>query len=166
MDNNERIEKKRTELMKSFATMPPEQLKVATDLIEQAAFLAVSLEDLAEIISKEGMTETYVNGQNQHGRKISSNAKMYSALIGKYSTIISKLLKIVPPAPVDKDREKEVQRKIQEAEKDRQDEYAQALHDAFVEACRRGEATYEHYTEFAAEWQVNNPYDKFVSRKG
>ena len=163
MDNNERIEKKRTELMKSFATMPPEQLKVAADLIEQAAFLAVSLEDLAEIISQEGMTETYVNGQNQHGRKISSNAKMYSALIGKYSTIISKLLKIVPPAPVDKEREKEIQRKIKEMESDRENAYLQALHDAFIEACRQGVADHAHYTDFADEWRANNPYDYFVS---
>ena len=97
MDNNERIELKRAELMESFEGMPPEKLKVASDLIGQAAFLAVSLEDLAEVISKEGMTEQYTNGKNQSGRKISSNAKMYSALIGKYNTIVNKLLKIVPP---------------------------------------------------------------------
>lgn len=163
MDNNERIELKRAELMKSFETMPPEQLKVATDLIEQAAFLAVSLEDLAEIISQEGMTETYTNGANQSGRKISSNAKMYSALIGKYSTIITKLLKIVPPVPVDKEREKEIQRKIQEMESDRENAYLQALHDAFIEACRQGVADHAHYTDFADEWRANNPYDYFVS---
>ena len=163
MDNNERIELKRAELMKSFETMPPEQLKVATDLIEQAAFLAVSLEDLAEIISQEGMTETYTNGANQSGRKISSNAKMYSALIGKYSTIITKLLKIVPPVPVDKEREKEIQRKIKEMESDRENAYLQALHDAFIEACRQGVADHAHYTDFADEWRANNPYDYFVS---
>ena len=163
MDNNERIELKRAELMKSFETMPPEQLKVATDLIEQAAFLAVSLEDLAEIISQEGMTETYTNGANQSGRKISSNAKMYSALIGKYSTIITKLLKIVPPVPVDKEREKEIQRKIKEMESDRENAYLQALHDAFIDACRRGDADHAHYTDFADEWRANNPYDYFVS---
>ena len=163
MDNSERIELKRAELMKSFETMPPEQLKVATDLIEQAAFLAVSLEDLAEIISQEGMTETYTNGANQSGRKISSNAKMYSALIGKYSTIITKLLKIVPPVPVDKEREKEIQRKIKEMESDRENAYLQALHDAFIEACRQGVADHAHYTDFADEWRANNPYDYFVN---
>lgn len=96
MDKNERIELKRTELMQSFETLPAEKLKVAEDLIGQAAFMAVELEDLAEIISEEGMVEEYQNGKSQRGRKISSNAKMYSALIGKYNAIITRLLKIVP----------------------------------------------------------------------
>ena len=166
MDNNERVELKRAELMKSFELMPPEKLKVASDLIDQAAFLAVALEDLAEIISKEGMTEEYTNGANQSGRKISSNAKMYSALIGKYSTIVAKLLKIVPPMPVNRDREKELLRKLEEKERRREDAYAQALYDAFIEACRRGEAQHEHYTDFAEEWQANNPYNDFVCQEG
>ena len=97
MDKNERIELKRAELMQSFETLPAEQLKVAQDLIAQAGFMAVELEDLAEIISKEGMTEVYTNGANQSGRKISSNAKMYGVLIGKYNSVIAKLLAIVPP---------------------------------------------------------------------
>ena len=97
MDKNKRIELKRVELMESFENLQPEQLKVATDLISQAAFMAVELEDLAELISKEGMTEIYTNGATQSGRKISSNAKMYSALIGKYNSIVTRLLKIVPP---------------------------------------------------------------------
>lgn len=97
MDKNERIELKRAELMKSFETLPAEQLKVAQDLIAQAGFMAVELEDLAEIISKEGMTEQYTNGANQSGRKISSNAKMYGVLIGKYNSVVAKLLAIVPP---------------------------------------------------------------------
>ena len=96
MDKHERIEKKKAELFQTFEEMPEEQLKVARDLIGQAAYLSIELEDLAEIISKEGMTEEYSNGENQSGRKISSNAKMYNSLIGKYNTIVNSLLKIVP----------------------------------------------------------------------
>lgn len=165
MTNDERIEAKRAELMETFKYMPPEQLKVAADLIGQAAFLAVSLEDLAEVISEEGMTEEYTNGANQSGRKISSNAKMYSSLIGKYNTIVMKLLKIVPPKPVDKNREKEIKRKMEELEKDRQYEYAQVAHDAYIEALRSGEADPAHYTDFMDEWQAAHPYESFISQK-
>lgn len=98
IDKEQRIEQKKAELMETFEELPEEQLKVARDLIGQAAFLAITLQDLAEIISKEGMTEEYTNGANQSGRKVSSNAKMYNSLIGKYNTIIGSLLKIVPPA--------------------------------------------------------------------
>lgn len=162
MTNDERIEAKRTELMETFASMPPEQLKVAADLIGQAAFLAVSLEDLSEVIAKEGMTEEYTNGANQSGRKISSNAKMYSSLIGKYNTIVMKLLKIVPPKPDNKERDKEIARKIEELEKDRQNAYAQMAHDAFLEAKRQGKADAEHYTDFMDQWRADNPYDAFT----
>ena len=99
IDKEKRIEQKKAELMETFEELPEEKLKVARDLIAQAAFLAVSLEDLSSIIGKEGMTEEYRNGKNQSGRKISSNAKMYSSLIGKYNTIVGSLLKIVPPPP-------------------------------------------------------------------
>ena len=111
------------------------------------------------------MTESYTNGANQSGRKISSNAKMYSTLIGKYNSIVAKLLKIVPPKPANRDHAIEIQRKLEKMETDRENAYAQALHDAFLEACRRGEADHEHYTDFADEWQANNPYNDFVSQE-
>lgn len=96
LDKDQRIDQKKSELMETFEELPEEQLKIASDLIAQAAFLAVTLQDLAEIISEEGMTEEYTNGTNQSGRKISSNAKMYNSLIGKYNTIVGSLLKLVP----------------------------------------------------------------------
>ena len=63
--------------------------------------MAVTLEDLAAKIQAEGVTEEYTNGANQSGRKISSNAKAYTSLIGKYTTITSKLLQLVPETPRD-----------------------------------------------------------------
>lgn len=109
MDKNERVEKKKAELMRSFETLQPEKLKVAEDLIGQAAFMSVELEDLSEIISKEGMTETYTNGANQSGRKVSSNAKMYGVMISKYNSIVAQLMKHVP-AHVETEDEKLMQR--------------------------------------------------------
>ena len=97
MENKEqRIAKKRAELMETFEEMPEEELKVASDLISQAAFLGVTLQDLAAAISEEGVVESYSNGGGQSGKKVSSNAKMYSTLLGKYTNIIVRLLKIVP----------------------------------------------------------------------
>lgn len=159
MDKNERIELKRAELMQSFETLQPEQLKVAKDLISQAAFMAVELEDLAEIISSEGMTEEYTNGANQSGRKVSSNAKMYGVLIGKYNSIVSKLLGIVPP-PEPKPKEKttiEIAAEREAAERrgryDRQQQRTRAMDEAFMAAYRGKTATAEEYREFKAEWE-------------
>ena len=123
MKEDERITTKKTELLQIFETLPECKLKVAADLINQAAFVAVTLEDLAEAIQAEGVTEEYTNGSNQAGRKISSNAKMYATLIGKYTSITTKLLALVPEAETmrQKDAEaKELRRQIAELEKEKQ----------------------------------------------
>lgn len=96
MTKDDRIKTKRDDLMRTFSTLSEEELQVASGLIDQAAFLAVTLEDLADVIKAEGVTEEYTNGANQAGRKISSNAKAYTAMVGKYTTITSKLLQMVP----------------------------------------------------------------------
>lgn len=96
MNKAERIEAKRQELEQNFAGLSEKQKNIAADLIEQAAFLGVTLEDLNDDINKNGTTEEYTNGANQSGRKVSSSAKLYSNLIAKYSAIITKLLKIAP----------------------------------------------------------------------
>lgn len=96
MNDDERIEQKSAELFGVFTELSAEQKKIAADLIRQAAFLAVTLENLAEDIKESGPVETYVNGQHQHGRKISSSAKLYSSLVSKYATIVSKLLGLIP----------------------------------------------------------------------
>ena len=96
MEKAERIEAKRAELTALLSGMSENKKKIAADLIKQAAFLGVTLEDLNENINKNGTVEEYTNGANQSGRKVSSDAKLYSNLIAKYSSIITKLLKIVP----------------------------------------------------------------------
>ena len=159
MTKDERIELKRAELMQSFETLQPEQLKVAKDLISQAAFIAVELEDLAEIISREGMTEEYVNGQFQRGRKISSNAKQHAVLVTKYLAITSKLLKLVP-APEKKPKVKTVEEIAAEREAaerrelyDRQQQRTRAMDEAFMAAYKGKTATAAAYREFKAEWE-------------
>lgn len=159
MTKDERIELKRAELMESFERLPAEQLKVARDLISQAAFMAVELEDLAEIISREGMTEEYVNGQFQRGRKISSNAKQHSVMVSKYLAITSKLLKLVPE-PEKKPKVKTVDEIAAEREAaerreryDRQQQRTRAMDEAFMAAYKGKTATAAAYREFKAEWE-------------
>lgn len=94
MEKSERIQKKREELESVFAELSDDQKQIANNLITQASFLSVTLEDLNEKINENGTTEQYTNGKNQSGTKISSDAKLYSNLISKYTAIITKLLKL------------------------------------------------------------------------
>ena len=153
----ERIEAKKAELLKTFEALPEEKLKVARDLIGQAAFLAVTLEDLAEVIGQEGMVEKYVNGQHQHGRKISSNAKVYSSLINKYNTIITGLLKLVPE---NKQRAKDVEaeryareeahrKEVREASERAKSETIRRIADGLAyDALKKGEISQDEFIQF------------------
>lgn len=155
MDTTERVEAKKTELLETFAGLSEKQMKVAADLIGQAAFMAVTLEDLAASISENGTVEEYTNGANQSGRKISSDAKLYASLIAKYTQIVTKLLKIVPKEqkknPLTEARiqekeaaEKEARRKAEEARQRKVDE------EHFFLALQQGLLKQDDYRAFMA----------------
>lgn len=99
MNKEERIAAERERLNKLFADLDANQLQAAAGLISSAAFLAVSLEDLEAEINANGYIDSYTNGSNQAGEKISAAVQAYTALNAKYQSTIQKLLKIVPPAP-------------------------------------------------------------------
>ena len=96
MENDKRVEQKRRELSRVFAGLSDNEKQVAGDLIDNAAFMSVLLEDLAKDIRENGTTEEYSNGATQHGRKISSSVKSYTSLINKYNAVISRLLGLIP----------------------------------------------------------------------
>ena len=153
MKEDKRITAKKEELLQLFGSLPDVKLKVAADLINQAAFCAVTLEDLAATIQAEGVTEEYTNGSNQAGRKISSNAKMYTALVGKYTTITTKLLALVPEAETMREKEREVrelQRHIDKLEKEKQ--FAKRDHDnkarEYLKYVREGKLDDSDYFSF------------------
>ncbi len=153
MEKGERIEAKREELEKLFAGLTENKKKIAGDLISQAAFLGITLEDLAESINKNGTVEEYTNGANQSGRKVSSDAKLYSNLIAKYSAIITKLIKLAP-------EEKGPAQRIENPERNalsniERDNLEREIHNRafseYVKAITSDEITPEDYADFMKE---------------
>jgi len=66
-------------------------------VIKNAAFMAVSLEELQEIINEEGYTVEYQNGANQSGTKQSDAVKTHIAMTKNHAAIIKQLCDLVPP---------------------------------------------------------------------
>ena len=160
METSERIDAKRRELEEVFADLSDEQKKIAGDLIAQAAFLSVTLEDLNEQISAEGCVESYTNGKNQGGRKISSAAKAYTNLIGKYSAITSKLLQLAPAGrgakretPEDKLREYQEKREAEAEEFKKKNLHKEWIYRSkFLPAVAAGEAEADEFEEFYSDF--------------
>jgi len=79
-----------------FDKLPENKKAVVMPLIQNAAFMKVTLEDLQKRINEEGATDAYQNGENQHGYKPSATLTAYNQLIKNYNTVINTLIKHLP----------------------------------------------------------------------
>lgn len=93
-----RIKKEKDRLLDIFQGLDANKLKVCSTLIDRAAFITVSLEDLETELNENGWTETYTNGRNQEGIKKAAAAEAHISLTKNLNAIIKQLLELVPPA--------------------------------------------------------------------
>lgn len=96
---NTAIEKQKAEyrrLKGCLKGLDENKLKIYDKLLKEASFLTVTLEELRQAISKEGVTETYKNGANQYGQKISATVATYDKLLNTYSKVIAQISKGLP----------------------------------------------------------------------
>ena len=93
-----RIKKEKQRLLEIFKDLDANKLKVCGTLIDRAAFITVSLEDLEAELNENGWTETYTNGRNQEGVKKAAAAEAHISLTKNLNAIIKQLLDFVPPA--------------------------------------------------------------------
>ena len=93
-----RVKKEKARLMELFQDLEPNKLQTCLALIDRAAFITVSLEDLEAQLNDIGWTEYYQNGETQSGWKKSAAADVHISLTKNLNTIIKQLLDLVPPA--------------------------------------------------------------------
>jgi hypothetical protein len=70
--------------------------KLVKTLIETAAFLAVSLEDLQNHINYEGVISKYQNGENQWGTKKSPEVEVHLSMTKNLTQIMKQLSDLIP----------------------------------------------------------------------
>jgi hypothetical protein len=93
-----RIAKEKRRLLKIFKDLEANKLSTCRSLIDRAAFITVSLEDLEEQLNATGWVEQYQNGENQSGLKKAAAADVHISLTKNLNAIIKQLLELVPPA--------------------------------------------------------------------
>ena len=71
-------------------------MKTAKELISNAAFQCIILQDLQQEILECGTTEAYQNGANQRGVKRSAAFDCYSTTYKNYLATIKQLVDIAP----------------------------------------------------------------------
>lgn len=100
--NSKELEKikKRKKVLKilkeKFKKIGDNKLKIVEKLIESAAFMAVELEEMENIIAAKGVTEEYQNGENQKGIKKSATVEVYNTMMKNYTSVIKQLCDLLP----------------------------------------------------------------------
>lgn len=79
-----------------FVDIETNKKKTVEKLIEDAAFMAVTLEETRKIIARDGVIELYQNGENQKGIKKSSAVEVYDKMVNTYSRVIKQLCDLIP----------------------------------------------------------------------
>ena len=85
---NAAITKEKQKISKLFAKIDKNKRDVVEKLIENVAFMSITLDDLKEDIKIYGVKETYMNGSNQFGFKESIESKTYNTMLKNYMKAI------------------------------------------------------------------------------
>ena len=91
-----RIKRERERLLEIFSELDEKRRNTAVSLIENTAFMTVTLEDLRKTISENGVVSEYQNGENQFGTKKSPEVEVYNTMIKNFTTIIKTLCDMLP----------------------------------------------------------------------
>jgi len=101
IEKESRISAEIKRLTKLFKNIDKNKLKTVKSLIENVAFMTITLDDLQLVINEKGCVEEYQNGQNQKGYKKSSEVEVYNTMIKNYSTIMKQLIELSPSSGSD-----------------------------------------------------------------
>lgn len=96
ISENDKVLEEFERLSKIFANIDPDKRGVTLNLIQNAAFMAVSLRTLQDVIQKNGWVSTYDNGGGQGGEKVSPAATQYAKMVATYNSTIKTLLDLLP----------------------------------------------------------------------
>jgi hypothetical protein len=84
-----------------FKNVSKDKIRLVESLIDNAAWQIVKLQELQEIIDREGMVEIYQNGANQSGRKKSPEAELYNVMIKNFSSLMKQLTDLIPESKLE-----------------------------------------------------------------
>jgi len=98
LDKEKRIKREISRLKSLLKKMEidKKQVDCMRTLIENAAFMAITLDDLKNEINEEGTTSEYKNGVNQYGTKKSPAVETYNTMIKNYMIISKQIIDTFP----------------------------------------------------------------------
>lgn len=105
MEKIEKEKKIKAEIKKIDSLLKDKDIKTKKSirsLVENVAFMSISLDELQEIINEKGYTEEYQNGANQKGVKETAEVKIYNTMIKNHMSALKQLSELFPKGDNDK----------------------------------------------------------------
>ena len=96
-----RQKKEQNRIKKIYKNLPKEQLEIAKKLIERAAYMLVSLEDMEAKISADGLVVAMPQG-NYEIERAHPLLQPYNAMVKNYNATIKQLNEFAPNAETEK----------------------------------------------------------------
>ena len=93
-----RVKREIKRLRKLLADIPADKLKAADGLIQEAAFMRLTLDETRHIIDREGVLEKFEQGSQRFIREHPAT-KVYGTLINRYTVVCKALADLVPGKP-------------------------------------------------------------------
>jgi len=95
-EKDKMIKKEVLKLRRIYKDLDKEKFDTVFSLIEEAAFMVVTLKDLKQTINRVGSISKYQNGENQWGTKKSPEVEIYNTMIKNHMAIIKQLSDLLP----------------------------------------------------------------------
>lgn len=95
LEKEKKIKQEINRIKKLYKDLSKDKAKVLEGLMSEAAFMKISLEELRSDLLKNGMTELFVQGEQEFMRE-RPEVKVYTNFIQKYSVVMKQLIDILP----------------------------------------------------------------------
>ena len=96
LSRDERIKKELRKIKALYKRAPKNQQKLCEKLMENAAFMAVTLDDLQQKIKTEGAVVKATNGNGFQTTAEHPALKAYNVTVGRYAAAVDTLNKMLP----------------------------------------------------------------------
>lgn len=95
LERDKKIKQEINKIKKIFKNFPKDKTKVLEGLINEAAFMKVSLEDTRADLIKKGLTELFEQGEQSFNRE-RPEVKIYTTFMQRYSGVMKQLIDLLP----------------------------------------------------------------------
>ena len=91
-----KIKSLKNKFKKLFKQLDKLTFSLVENLINELAFMSVTLEENRQHIEEYGVKEVYMNGKGQFGYKESVESKNYNAMIKNYTNVVKQIVDFLP----------------------------------------------------------------------